>query len=122
MLFTPSLEIEALEVVFVVDGSPDRSAECFARSLENVRFAWQLVELSRNFGSFAAIRQGLALARGKCLAVMAADLQEPPEPIAEFFRELDADKCDVVVGVRTSRADPPLNRLFSRIYWALYRH
>jgi len=87
-----------------------------------VRFAWQLVELSRNFGSFAAIRQGLVLARGKCLAVMAADLREPPELIAEFFRELEADKCDVVVGVQTSRADPPLNRLFSRIYWALYRH
>jgi glycosyltransferase involved in cell wall biosynthesis len=41
-------------------------------------FAWQLIELSRNFGSFAAIRQGLALARGEFIAVMAADLQEPP--------------------------------------------
>jgi polyisoprenyl-phosphate glycosyltransferase len=114
-------KVTAFEVVFVVDGSPDRSAELLAQELANVGFAWQLAELSRNFGSFAAIRQGLALARGKCLAVMAADLQEPPELIAEFFRELDANNCDVVVGVRTSRADPPLNRLMARIYWSLYR-
>jgi glycosyltransferase involved in cell wall biosynthesis len=114
-------KIHGFEVVFVVDGSPDRSAELLARALVNVRFAWQLVELSRNFGSFAAIRQGLALARGECLAVMAADLQEPPELVAQFFRELDANNCDVVVGVRTSRADPPFNRLMARIYWSLYR-
>jgi glycosyltransferase involved in cell wall biosynthesis len=114
-------KIDGFEVVFVVDGSPDRSAELLARALAKVRFAWQLVELSRNFGSFAAIRQGLALARGECLAVMAADLQEPPELVAQFFRELDANNCDVVVGVRASRADPLLSRLMARVYWSLYR-
>jgi glycosyltransferase involved in cell wall biosynthesis len=110
-----------LEVVFVIDGSPDRSAELLAQALSNARFAWQLIELSRNFGAFAAIRQGLALARGKWLAVMAADLQEPPELIVEFFRKLNAGNCDVVVGVRASRADPPLTRVGSWLYWSLYR-
>jgi glycosyltransferase involved in cell wall biosynthesis len=115
-------KIDAFEVVFVIDGSPDQSAELLARALANVHFAWQLVELSRNFGSFAAIRQGLALARGNWLAVMAADLQEPPELIVDFFRELHGNNFDIVVGVRASRADPPVSRLFSRIYWWLYRH
>jgi glycosyltransferase involved in cell wall biosynthesis len=118
-------ELEAavadLEVVFVIDGSPDRSGELLAQALSNVRFAWQLIELSRNFGAFAAIRQGLALARGKWLAVMAADLQEPPELIVEFFHKLNAGNCDVVVGVRASRADPPLTRFGSWLYWSLYR-
>jgi polyisoprenyl-phosphate glycosyltransferase len=113
--------VDAFEVVFVVDGSPDYSVELLAQALPSVRFGWQLVELSRNFGAFAAIRQGLALARGKCLAVMAADLQEPPELIIEFFRELNSNNCDVIVGVRASRVDPLLTRLSSRMYWWLYK-
>ena len=113
--------IEALEVVFVVDGSPDNSAELLAQNLPGARFTWQLVELSRNFGAFSAIRQGLALARGQCLAVMAADLQEPPELIIEFFRELNTGLCDVIVGVRASRDDPLPSRLSSQIYWWFYK-
>jgi glycosyltransferase involved in cell wall biosynthesis len=114
-------EISSFEVIFVIDGSPDRSAELLVEALANARFEWQLVELSRNFGSFAAVRQGLALARGQSMAVMAADLQEPPELIAQFFRQLDANTSDLVVGVRVARNDPVLNRLLARIYWWLYR-
>lgn len=113
--------ISDFEVVFVVDGSPDRSAELLARGLVDVPFAWQLTELSRNFGSFAAIRQGLGLARGEFVAVMAADLQEPPELIKEFFAELAGNEVDVVVGVRSGRNDPVMSSLSSRIFWALYR-
>ena len=113
--------IEAFEVVFVVDGSPDNSAELLAQKLPGARFAWQLVELSRNFGAFSAIRQGLALARGQFLAVMAADLQEPPELIIEFFRELNSGLCDLIVGVRASRIDPLPTRLSSQMYWWFYK-
>lgn len=90
-------ELAELEVVFVVDGSPDRSAEKLPHDLRVVAFEWQLVELSRNFGSFAAIRQGLALARGEFVAVLAADLQELPDLISVFFRELRNDGCDLAV-------------------------
>jgi glycosyltransferase involved in cell wall biosynthesis len=113
-------DIVAFEVVFVIDGSPDRSAEVITKGLAGAPYAWQLAELSRNFGSFAAIRQGLALARGRQFAVMAADLQEPPQLIREFFDELDGGHYDVVVGVRGSRADPAMTKFFSRIYWQLY--
>jgi glycosyltransferase involved in cell wall biosynthesis len=113
--------LSGLEVVFVVDGSPDRSAEALSQALENVPFAWQLVELSRNFGSFAAIRQGLVLAQAPLSAVMAADLQEPPELIEEFFRILATGSYDLAVGVRAGRDDPPLTKLSSSIYWSLYR-
>jgi glycosyltransferase involved in cell wall biosynthesis len=113
--------LSGLEVVFVVDGSPDRSAEALSLALEQVPFAWQLVELSRNFGSFAAIRQGLALAQAPLTAVMAADLQEPPELIEEFFRVLATGSYDLAVGVRAGREDPALTKLTSSIYWSFYR-
>jgi glycosyltransferase involved in cell wall biosynthesis len=113
--------LDKLEVVFVVDGSPDRSAEQIARELNKASFEWQLVELSRNFGSFAAIRQGLAIAQGEFVAVLAADLQEPPELVSTFFRELSNDHCDLAVGVRIMRADPVLAKLSSALYWHLYR-
>ena len=114
-------KVPAFEVVFVVDGSPDKSAEALGKGLLKADYLWQLIELSRNFGSFAAIRQGLALATGRFFAVMAADLQEPPELIEQFFKELSKENVDLIVGVRASRADPPFTRFCSGLYWRLYR-
>ena len=110
-----------LEAVFVVDGSPDKSAELLQALLPDQTFASRLVLLSRNFGSFAAIRAGLQHATGDVFAVMAADLQEPPELALEFFRLLGADECDVVVGTRQDRDDPLLSRLSARLFWGVYR-
>lgn len=109
------------EAVFVVDGSPDRSFPVLQEALAAAPFDSQLVLLSRNFGSFAAIRAGLEVARGDCYAVMAADLQEPPELIVDFFRVLRADKADVVVGTRRQRDDPWLSRQFSALFWTMFR-
>lgn len=110
-----------LEVVFVVDGSPDRSFEHLAAQLAGVRFKSKLIALSRNFGSFSAIRLGLQKATGPYFAVMAADLQEPPDLILAFFDELANDQADVVVGTRMSRSDPFLSRIGSQVFWFLYR-
>ena len=110
-----------LEVVFVVDGSPDRSMELLETRLPGSSFASQLVLLSRNFGSFAAIRAGLAEAEGPYFAVMAADLQEPPELVLEFFEALEGEPIDVVLGTRSARHDPALTRWSSGLFWALYR-
>src|SRR5437016_11643781 len=67
----------ALEVVFVVDGSPDQSFQRLALELPVLSFKSKLIALSRNFGSFSAIRMGLQKASGPYFAIMAADLQEP---------------------------------------------
>src|SRR5262249_61448367 len=77
--------------------------------------------LSRNLGSFAAIRAGLAAGRGDYFCVMAADLQEPPELVLQFHEKLSAGDCDVVVGQRAGRNDPLMTRLASRIFWGFYR-
>jgi glycosyltransferase involved in cell wall biosynthesis len=111
-----------LELVVVVDGSPDTSLDLLRGLLPRYRYRSVLVDLSRNFGSFAAIREGLAVASGDLFAVMAADLQEPPELVVEFERRLRAGDVDVVLGQRDGRAaDPWLTRTTSTAYWWSYR-
>jgi glycosyltransferase involved in cell wall biosynthesis len=110
-----------LEVVFVVDGSPDQSFQCLASELPTFSFKSKLVALSRNFGSFSAIRAGLQKASGLYFAVMAADLQEPDNLILAFFEELAKGEVDVVVGSRLSRDDPFLSKVASQLFWFLYR-
>jgi polyisoprenyl-phosphate glycosyltransferase len=111
-----------LEAVFVVDGSPDRSLELLRELLRaDRRFTSQLMTLSRNFGSFSAIKAGLAEARGEHVAVMAADLQEPVSLIEEFFAALGTGDYEVAVGVRAARNDPASGAAASRLFWWLYR-
>lgn len=110
-----------LEVVIVVDGSPDNSYSILRQRLPEMPFASQLLLHSRNYGSFAAIRAGMQVASGSFFAVMAADLQEPPELALEFFRLLEADEADVVVGTRDARNDPWRSRWSSEIFWWVYR-
>ncbi len=112
---------KALEVVFVVDGSPDDSYAQLRDRLPNESFRSQLVSLSRNFGAFAAIRAGLAAARGSHFAVMAADLQEPIDLVVDFDRALVADQADIVVGQRTGREDPLSSRIAATFFWGTYR-
>jgi glycosyltransferase involved in cell wall biosynthesis len=111
----------ALEVVLVVDGSPDRSLAALVEALPATGLHAKVLDMARNFGAFAAIRAGLIEARGPYFAVMAADLQEPPELVIEFFRKLEADACDVVCGVREGRDDPLAARAASALFWATYR-
>lgn len=112
---------EPMEVVFTIDGSPDNSAEILRALLPQMNFTTQLIVHSRNFGSFAAIRTGLAAAKGPYFAVMAADLQEPPELVMTFFRQLRTDQCDISVGVRMVREDGTVSDLASRLFWSIYR-
>lgn len=116
-----SRTVRNLETVFVVDGSPDGSFELLRASLPEQPYASQLIAHARNFGSFPAIRAGLIRAAGTRCAVMAADLQEPPELLIDFDRALASGDYDVVVGVRRSRADSLRQRLPSELFWNLYR-
>lgn len=109
------------EVVFVVDGSPDRCLEILRERLPQAGFRSQLIALSRNFGSFAAIGAGLVQARGNRIAVMAADLQEPIELAQQFYRILGEGKADIVFGVRGKRSDPWHSELAANLFWKLYR-
>ena len=111
------------EAVFVVDGSPDHSYELLRDKLPLESFASKLVLLTRNFGSFAAIRTGLNYAEGDYFAVMAADLQEPPELVFEMEKILKHkdNPADVVVGIRNGRKDPFMSKIAATIFWGFYR-
>ena len=108
-----------LEVIFVVDASPDDSRAKLMAALPGAGLEARVVEHSRNFGSFAAIRTGMSLARGNRIAMMAADLQEPPELVVRFLRRLASGEVDVVAGQRASRDDRGDSA--SKAYWSLYR-
>jgi glycosyltransferase involved in cell wall biosynthesis len=113
---------DTLEAVFVIDGSPDGSLPLLRRLLsDETPFSAQLISLSRNFGSFSAIRVGLAAADGDFVAIMAADLQEPIELVGEFFVQLASGDYDVAVGVRTARDDPLMVSVYARTAWRLLR-
>jgi glycosyltransferase involved in cell wall biosynthesis len=114
-----------LEVVFVVDGSPDDSLRILRERLPAWGVKSRLVELSRNFGAFAAIAAGLQEGTGDYFAVMAADLQEPPELILSFQRLMaegrEEDKADIVLGDRQRRDDPWVTRVASQTFWKFFR-
>lgn len=110
-----------LEVIFVVDGSPDRSYEILRKAQGNLGFPSQIILHSRNFGSFAAIRTGLNAAESPYMSVMAADLQEPTSLIVSFFKSLEKGECDIAMGTRVSRKDPILTRVMSGFFWGFYR-
>jgi glycosyltransferase involved in cell wall biosynthesis len=111
-----------VEAVFVIDGSPDQSLEVLRDLLPHAGVSSRLLVHARNFGAFAAIRTGLSAARGAYVSVLAADLQEPPELVADFYEILASGQADVVVGARQSRVADPLGvRLSSAAFWWLYR-
>lgn len=111
----------SFEAIFVVDGSPDQSYARLRAMLPQAGFHSQLICLSRNFGAFAAIRTGLEHAKGSVIAVMAADLQEPPDLIVRFYESLKGGLHDLAFGVREGRDDPFVSKLASGAFWSLYR-
>src|SRR5262245_21449369 len=89
------------EVIFVNDGSKDRSREMLeAECDKEPRF--KLINLSRNFGHQIAITAGVDRAVGDAVVIMDADLQDPPEVITEMLQRF-AEGYDVVYAVRRKR-------------------
>jgi len=89
------------ELVFVDDGSGDDSYEQLAR-LAEADHRVRVIKFSRNFGHQIAISAGVDYAGGDCVVVIDADLQDPPEVIAEMVEQW-RDGYDVVYGVRGRR-------------------
>lgn len=110
-----------LEVVFIVDGSPDKSFILIEEQIDKLPFSFQLASLSRNFGAFSAVRAGLAIAKGDFIATKAADLQEPIELYVDFLSAMQNENYDVVIATRTSRDDPWSSKIFAKIFWEFYR-
>jgi dolichol-phosphate mannosyltransferase len=109
----------AFEYVFVDDGSGDNSFEILAELAKRDPRV-RVVKLSRNFGSSAAVMAGLQYMSGDCVAMIAADLQDPPELITTMLRRWEEGKR-VVLAAREDREDPLANRLLSSVFYWLFR-
>ncbi len=114
--FLPVLGVTS-EVIFVNDGSRDRSLELL-RELCSANPNFRLVSFSRNFGHQSAITAGLDYAGGQAVVVMDADLQDPPEVVAEMLDKWRAG-FDVVHAVRRRREGESRFKLVTA--WAFYR-
>ncbi len=100
------------EIVYVDDGSRDRSLELlagFAARDPGVR----VVELTRNYGQHAAVFAGMAQARGDVVVTLDADLQNPPEEIPKLLAKID-EGFEIVGSRRRGRKDPLFRRIASR--------
>ena len=99
------------ELVVVDDGSRDATPEILAQlAADDERV--KVITLSRNFGHQAAITAGLEHARGDAVAMIDADLQDPPELIVEMV-ERWRDGADVVYAVRESREGETRMKLYT---------
>ena len=97
------------EIVFVDDGSTDRSVEKI-ESGPNIR----VLRFERNAGQSAALYAGIQAARGKVIVTIDADLQNDPADIPKVVAEIDHG-ADLVCGYREQRRDTLVKRLTSRI-------
>jgi glycosyltransferase involved in cell wall biosynthesis len=105
------------EVVFVDDRSPDGAWELLA-DLAHRDERVRALRLSRNFGQHAAITAGLAEARGRWVAVMDCDLQDPPEELPRLLA-LAREGHDVVLTRRDQRRQAWHRRVGARLYFRI---
>jgi len=102
------------EFLFVDDGSKDDSFDVL-KGLAAGDPRVKVLRLVRNFGSNAAIVAGLSYAQGDCTVMITADLQDPPELIADMVAKWQAG-TKVVLAARADRRDPFLSRVSADIF------
>ena len=107
------------EWILVDDGSKDRtfSVACELQERDN---RIKIVKLSRNFGEFRAIVAGLSVAEGEAVAVISADLQDPPSLIPEMIRLWENGNL-VNLAVRSGRKENAIKNWFADTYYKLVR-
>ena len=115
-----SSEINAeFEYIFVDDGSKDKTLEILKKHRnmdERVRY----ISFSRNFGKESAMYAGLEAATGDYVAIMDADLQDPPDLLKEMYETLLTKEYDCVATKRKTRKGEPIIRsFFSKTFYKL---
>lgn len=107
------------EIILVNDGSKDNTKEVMldlAKRDERVKY----ILFSRNFGKEAAIFAGLQHATGDYVAMMDADLQDPPSLLPEMYRAVTEEGYDSVATRRVTRkGEPPIRSFFARCFYKL---
>ena len=90
------------EITYVNDGSKDKTLQIL-KEIANNDSNVKILDFSRNFGHQPAVSAGLANSNSEFVAIIDADLQDPPECILEMLEKAETDQADVVYGVREVR-------------------
>ena len=107
------------EIIFVEDGSKDGTLE-FLRELAARDKRVKYISLSRNFGKEAAMYAGFCNVSGDYVAVMDADLQDPPSLLPQMLNILETKEYDSVATRRVSRdGEPPIRSFFARKFYQI---
>ena len=107
------------EFVFVNDGSRDKTADVI-RSLAESDDCVKYVFFSRNFGKEAAMYAGMQKSKGDYVAILDADMQDPPSLIPQMIKDLDDDKADIIAARRVTRkGEPKIRSFFARCFYKL---
>ena len=105
---------EAFEVIFVNDGSTDRSLEKLL-DIHRLDSKVKIIDLSRNFGHQNALTAGINFATGDAVVLMDADLEDPPDAIYDFL-EYWKKGYDVVYAIRKKRKVGDIKKIFFTLY------
>lgn len=109
---------EKVELIFVNDGSTDRSLEQMKDIQKKHSELVTYISFSRNFGKEAALIAGLRQAKGEYVCVMDADMQDPPELLVEMYERIQDESIDCVGARRVTRKGEPLIRsFFARLFY-----
>jgi glycosyltransferase involved in cell wall biosynthesis len=109
----------SFEIILVDDGSQDNTLPIL-KELHQADPAVRYLSFSRNFGKEAALLAGLEAARGAYVAVMDADLQDPPALLPEMYQTVLSGNYDCAATRRVSRKGEPLIRsIFARVFYRL---
>ena len=111
-----------IEVVLVDDGSSDNTLAAMrsTKARESPFFQVRWLSFSRNFGKEAAMFAGLEHASGDYVAIMDADMQDPPHLLPQMYEMLTTEDIDSVATRRTTReGEPPIRSFFARLFYRL---
>lgn len=107
------------EFIFVDDGSRDRTLEKL-KELQHHDSRVRYYSFSRNFGKESAIYAGMEKSGGDFVAIIDADLQDPPGLIKDMYRTISEDGYDCVATRRTNRSgEPPIRSFFARRFYRI---
>lgn len=109
------------EIIFVDDGSEDRSLK-FLLNWQYKNRNIKVLSLSKNFGHQAAFTAGLEHASGEIVGMMDGDLQDPPELFCEMYHKITEEDYDIVSGIRTGRKGQSSRNTYTFLFHLLFRN
>ncbi|WP_443595824.1 glycosyltransferase family 2 protein [Agathobacter sp.] len=107
------------EIIYIDDGSEDKTLE-IVRSLAEKRAYVRYISFSRNFGKEAAMYAGFCNVTGDYIAIMDADLQDPPELLKNMVKILETGEYDSVATRRVNReGEPRIRSFFAKMFYKI---